>query len=219
VDTSPCSDNHADPAVELDQDTPAVPARFDLRRAIQRDVNSSPDVIVSSHTHADRIGSAATRGTVHQASGGLATAGSARAELPASALADAGAVGRLLADACNACRREGVAATRRELFARIAKRVGLSKAEVARRLAGYRVPDIVAAASADIGTPYRRDPVLRLATTILGAREREVFLARRDARPDGIAALQQLASHLEISIERIYQLEASARRKLAKALG
>ena len=54
---------------------------------------------------------------------------------------------------------------------------------------------------------------------ILGARERDVFLARRDTRPDDIAALHQLASRLGISADRVYELEASARRKLARALG
>jgi DNA-directed RNA polymerase sigma subunit (sigma70/sigma32) len=60
--------------------------------------------------------------------------------------------------------------------------------------------------------------VPRLATTILGARVREVFLARRNARPDDLAALHQFAACLGISVERVYELEASARRKLARAL-
>jgi DNA-directed RNA polymerase sigma subunit (sigma70/sigma32) len=58
-----------------------------------------------------------------------------------------------------------------------------------------------------------------MATTILGARERDVFLARRETRPDDVAALHRLASRLGISADRVYELEASARRKLARALG
>jgi hypothetical protein len=129
-----------------------------------------------------------------------------------------GALDRLLADARIACRREGVPATRRELFARVAKRVGLSQAEVARRLRGQvRLGGVTATPLSRVRRPH--DPIPLLATTILGAREREVFLARRDARPDDIDALRQLAARLEISVERVYQLEASARRKLACALG
>lgn len=129
----------------------------------------------------------------------------------------AGALERLMVDARNACRREGIAATRRELFARVAKRSGLPQAEVARRLRRKVRRDDVAEAPEEASTEAR-DPIPLLAATILGTREREVFLARRDARPDDIAALRQLASRLGISVERVYQLEASARRKLACAL-
>jgi hypothetical protein len=125
---------------------------------------------------------------------------------------------RLLADAHNACRRDGVAATRRELLARVAKRVGLPQADVARGLGGHLRRDGVAALAAGAGVSRLRDPVSRMATLILGARERDVFLARRDTRPDNIAALHQLASRLGISVDRVYELEASARRKLARAL-
>jgi hypothetical protein len=131
----------------------------------------------------------------------------------------AGSGERLLADARNACRREGVAATRRELLMRVAKRVGLPQAEVARRLGNTLRREGGTAAS---GTPVGwrpRDPVSRLATAILGVREREVFLARRMARPDDVAALHALAACLGLSVERVYELEASARRKLARALG
>jgi len=133
-------------------------------------------------------------------------------------LAQVGA--RLLADARSACRRDGVAATGRELCARVAKRIGLPQAEVARGLNGQiRRDRIVVATAAAGGIRHRRDPVSRMATMILGARERDVFLARRDTRPDDIAALHQLASRLGISADRVYELEASARRKLARALG
>jgi hypothetical protein len=125
----------------------------------------------------------------------------------------------LLAEARNACRREGVSATRRELFARVAKRVGLSQAEVARRLDGDIPRDSVAFALEAAARRHNQDAVARLAITILGARERDVFMARRDARPDDVGALHQLAADLGLSVERIYELEASARRKLAVALG
>ena len=55
-----------------------------------------------------------------------------------------------------------------------------------------------------------------MATTVLGEREREVFLARRRAATEDIAALRRLAAMLGLTVERIYQLEASARHKLAK---
>ena len=45
-----------------------------------------------------------------------------------------------------------------------------------------------------------------------------MFLARRNARPDDTAALQRLAACLGISVERVYGLEASAGRKLARLL-
>ena len=125
----------------------------------------------------------------------------------------------LLADARDACRREGVAATRRQLLMRVAKRVGLSQAEVARGLSNMTRCDRAAAASAAIGARHLRDRVSQLAATILGAREREVFLARRHARPDDIAAVHELAANLGVSVERVYELDGSARRKLARALG
>jgi hypothetical protein len=130
----------------------------------------------------------------------------------------AGSGDRLLADAREACRREGIAATRRELLLRVAKRVGLPQAEVARRLGNTLRREGAAAAPGTPATWRPRDPVSRLATAILGVREREVFLARRVARPDDIAALHSLAACLGLSVERVYELEASARRKLARAL-
>jgi hypothetical protein len=130
-----------------------------------------------------------------------------------------GSSDRLLADARDACRREGVAATRRELLMRVAKRVGLPQAEVARRLGGTLRREGAAAASGGPAAWRPRDPVSRLAAAILGVREREVFLARRATRPDDVAALHALAACLGLSVERVYELEASARRKLARALG
>ena len=131
----------------------------------------------------------------------------------------AGSGDRLLAEARDACRREGVAATRRELLMRVAKRVGLPQAEVARGLSGALRREGAAAVFGGFAAQRPRDSVWRLAAAILGTREREVFLARRVARPDDVAALHALAAGLGLSVERVYELEASARRKLARALG
>ena len=131
----------------------------------------------------------------------------------------AGSGDRLLAEARDACRREGVAATRRELLMRVAKRVGLPQAEVARGLSGALRREGAAAVFGGYAARRPRDSVWRLAAAILGTREREVFLARRVARPDDVAALHALAAGLGLSVERVYELEASARRKLARALG
>jgi hypothetical protein len=131
----------------------------------------------------------------------------------------AGSGDRLLAEARDACRREGAAATRRELLMRVAKRVGLPQAEVARGLSGALRREGAAAVFGGFAARRPRDSVWRLAAAILGTREREVFLARRVARPDDVAALHALAAGLGLSVERVYELEASARRKLARALG
>lgn len=173
--------------------------RSDVAREIEDGDPGDADPAVSGDSHAGPIRSTALRGA-------------ARPALP-------GLDDRLLADARDACRREGIAATRRELLMRVAKRVGLSPAQVARGLQGALRHDGVAAAFAGLGARHARDRVSRLVATILGAREREVFLARRAARADDIAALQELASSLELSVERVYELDASARRKLATALG
>jgi hypothetical protein len=131
----------------------------------------------------------------------------------------AGLGDRLLADARDACRREAVPATRREVLMRVAQRVGVPPAEAARGLRGTLRPAGVVAAAARPSARHLRDRVLRLAATILGERERAVFMARRGARPDDMAALHELAASLGLSVERVYELEASARRKLATALG
>jgi hypothetical protein len=124
----------------------------------------------------------------------------------------------LLADARASCHRDGVPASRREMFARIAKRVGLPQAEVARRLRTYTPLSGQAPPFGQTAT-LAPDPISELANKILGDREREVFLARRHARCDDIVGLHQLATSLGMTVERIYQLEASARRKLAIAGG
>jgi hypothetical protein len=129
----------------------------------------------------------------------------------------AGTDDRVLADAREACRREGVAATRRELLMRVSKRVALPPTEVPRGSGGAIRRDGMTASTGS-GARRPRDPVSRLAAMILGVREREVFLARRVARPDDVDALHELAACLGISAERVYELEASARRKLTRAL-
>jgi hypothetical protein len=131
----------------------------------------------------------------------------------------AGSGDRLLAEARDACGREGVAATQGELLMRVAKRVGLPQAEVARGLSGALRREGAAAVFGGFAARRPRDSVWRLAAAILGTREREVFLARRATRPNDVAALHALAAGLGLSMERVYELEASARRKLARALG
>ncbi len=147
---------------------------------------------------------------------GLAQAGVSRA-IARQALA--GSADRLLAEARTACLRDGVAATRRHMLMRVAKGVGLSQVEVARGLRGAIGRGGRAAASAAVGAWYRHDPIALLAATILGAREREVFLTRRDTRAEDVAVVHELAGRLGVSAERVYELEASARRKLTRALG
>lgn len=121
---------------------------------------------------------------------------------------------QLLAEARAACRRDAVPASQRELFARIAKRTGLTEAEVAQGLRGHTRATPSRRATADV----EDDPTAALAARILGIRERTVFLARRNAAPHDIAGLHRLASQLGVSVDRVYQLEASARHKLATAL-
>jgi hypothetical protein len=197
----------------MKQDLPAAPvakatvinagrnraAAAEFARAIQRGADSASDAGTSRDTQASPVRSGAPHDNARQTRSGMAD--------------------RALADARTACQREGIAATRRELLTRIAKRVGLPQVEVARGLGGTIRRGGAAAMSAVTGVYYLHDPVLQLAAKILGVRERDVFLARRDTRPDDVAALHYLASCLGLSVERVYELEASARRKLDRALG
>jgi hypothetical protein len=173
--------------------------RSDAASAIDDGTQGEADLAASEDSNVDPIPPTARRGAAGPDLAGLGD--------------------RLSADAHDACRREAVAATRREVLMRVAKRVGASPAEAARGLRGTLRPVGVVAASARPGARHLRDRVLRLAATILGERERAVFMARRAARPDDMAALHELASSLGLSVERVYELEASARRKLATALG
>jgi len=53
--------------------------------------------------------------------------------------------------------------------------------------------------------------------SILSTREREVFLARWQAKSTDVVAVRKLAGRMEITVDRVYRLEASARRKMATA--
>ena len=57
----------------------------------------------------------------------------------------------------------------------------------------------------------------KLANTILGPLERQVF-QRRCSVDDELARLDELAAELGTTRERVYQLEASAKQKIATAL-
>src|SRR5208337_2208208 len=123
-------------------------ARSDAASEIEDGTQGETDPAASGDSHAGSIRSTALRG----------------AATPALARLDH----RLLADARDACRREGVAATRRELLMRVATRVGASPAEVARGLRGTLPHVGGVAAPARPGAQHRRDRVLRLVATILG---------------------------------------------------
>jgi hypothetical protein len=127
--------------------------------------------------------------------------------------ADAGATAdQLLADARAGCLRDAVPASKQELVARIAARIGLSQAEVAESLwRNGRGTRPVPRAHAD-------DAMIALAATIPGRREHTVFLARHDAPPNDAHTLHQLTTQLGVSIERISQLDASALHKFTTAL-
>lgn len=211
VDTSPRSGNCADLAVQPERDRSAAPIATTL--VMRADRNRTLQTTLPQAIQCGVRGNVGPSRDAHAAS---ARSGALR-DIARQTLS--GSADLVLAEARNACRREGVSATRRELFTRVAKRIGLSQAEVARRLDGDIRRDFIAAEPEAAGLRQHQDAVARLATTILGARERDVFLARRDARPDDVAALHRLAAGLGLSVERVYELEASARRKLAMALG
>ena len=151
---------------------------------------------------------------------------------------------RLYADARRSCERERIAPTEGELCDRIGQRIGMSGDEVACSLQLIRggTVSLHAAASggvtaqalmetlADGNAASEDDVILRLdhakarkriislAEEILGERERTVFLARCMADSEEVAHLATLACRLGVSPERVYQLEASAKRKIAMAL-
>jgi RNA polymerase sigma-32 factor len=151
---------------------------------------------------------------------------------------------RLMADARQSCERERVEPCESELFERIGRRIGLTGDEVAcsmRLIHGGSVslnaepdrdngppklqdtlPDNSAASEDDVilrldqAKAHKR--IATLAQEILGERERIVFFARCMRDTDEIAHLDSLARQFGVSRERIYQLEASAKRKIATAL-
>jgi RNA polymerase sigma-32 factor len=147
---------------------------------------------------------------------------------------------RLLAEARKACEREGVEPTDSELHTRIGRRVGLSADEVAqgmRLIQGARMSlhaqnedegyetslrDDAAPTADDIHERMDHDRlrlrILTLTNEVLGAREREIFLARSMADSDQIPSLETFAVRFGVTITRVHQIEISARRKIAVAL-
>jgi RNA polymerase sigma-32 factor len=151
------------------------------------------------------------------------------------------ATGRLFADARRACHREGIEASDGELCARVGARIGLPGDEVAQCLSLAR-GDTLRLDASDTDTPpfddrlatpeaspeeavilrldhaKLRRRILALAQEILGERERKVFLARCMTDDEGAVHLESLAGELGVTRERVHQLEASAKRKIANAL-
>jgi RNA polymerase sigma factor (sigma-70 family) len=131
---------------------------------------------------------------------------------------------RLLADARRACRRDGVEATDAELCARVGARLGLDGDAVAQWLRQkHGTHGAWQAADEDATVRHFDQARLRRCVTaltqeILGERERVVFLARcmTDAVP--VRHRDSLAIELGLTRERVFQLEVSARRKMAAAL-
>jgi RNA polymerase sigma-32 factor len=152
--------------------------------------------------------------------------------------------GRLFADARRSCHRERVDATETELCERIGQRIGLAGDEVARSIrliSGASISlnaqvteegstDVLEhALVADDASPEddvilrldhakARKRIMSLVHEILGEREREVFLARCMNDGDEITHLETLAGQFGVTRERVCQLEASAKRKIATAL-
>lgn len=150
--------------------------------------------------------------------------------------------GRLLADARKACLREAVEPTEGQLCERIGRRIGLPADDVARclRLIQGRTLSLTRYADdegrslvdtlhdeesdAENDAIFRLDHakirgrIMALADEILGERERLVFLARCMTDREGVVPLEQLASRFNVSKERIFQLEVSAKNKVATAL-
>ncbi len=152
--------------------------------------------------------------------------------------------GRLYADARRSCERERVEATEAELCDRIGRRVGLSGDDVASSLqllhggtvsldasptgdvSSASVLETLAdgdAASEDqvirrLDRARARARIISLARETLGERERTVFFARCMNSSDEAEHLSSIAVRLNVSPERVYQIEASARRKVAEAL-
>ena len=151
---------------------------------------------------------------------------------------------RLYADARRSCERERVAPTESELCDRIGGRIGLSGDDVARSLQLIRGGTVSLNAEASGGATAQaldetladgnaaseddvilrldhakaRKRIISLAEDILGERERTVFFARCMVDTDEVTHLATLALRLGVSPERVYQLEASAKRKIATAL-
>ncbi|MEJ0016010.1 MAG: sigma-70 family RNA polymerase sigma factor [Acetobacteraceae bacterium] len=149
---------------------------------------------------------------------------------------------RLFADARQSCQRDSIEPTERELCERIGQRIGLSADDVARSMrlitgASASLPstgptagqDVVDRLPANDASPEddvilrldhakARKRILVLAQEILGERERAVFLERCMGDSEDVTHLETLAQRFGVTRERICQLEASAKRKIATAL-
>ena len=143
---------------------------------------------------------------------------------------------RLLAEARKACEREGTEPTDSALHERIGQRIGLGANEVAnglRLIQGARTClDTGEENGEDGGLPDERIPTaddmnrrldhdrLRarirvLADEVLGDRERRIFLDRCMADSEQVPSLDSFATRFNVSVVRVHQIEASARRKIA----
>jgi RNA polymerase sigma-32 factor len=150
--------------------------------------------------------------------------------------------GRLLADARKACLREAVEPTEGQLCERIGRRIGLPTDDVARSLRliqggtlsltryaddeGRSLVDTLHDEEADAENDaiFRLDHakicgrIMELVEEILGERERMVFLSRCMTDREDMVPLERLANRFNVSKERVFQLEASAKSKIATAL-
>jgi RNA polymerase sigma-32 factor len=151
---------------------------------------------------------------------------------------------RLFADARKSCQRERVEATESELCERIGRRIGLAGDEVARSvrlISGGTVSlhasvtkagmtqNLEETLAADDTSPEddvilrldqakARKRIMALVREILRPREREIFLARCMSDPDEVVHLESLARRFGVTRERVCQIEAGAKRKIAAAL-
>ncbi len=151
---------------------------------------------------------------------------------------------RLFADARRSCERENVDATEAELYARIGRRLGLDADEVASSLrlihggalsfegerteatGGENLEETLAAGreSPEDDVIHRLDHakarrrIMQLVNQVLGERERAVFLARCMQDDGDVVHLETLAQQFRVTRERVSQLEASAKRKIAIVL-
>ena len=124
---------------------------------------------------------------------------------------------RLLADARCAGAREGALVSPLDLLRRAARRCGLPAAIGALILAEARyAPEDERVARLDRVRARRR--VVVLVETILGRREKAVFLARCMTESAAAVPAAKLARVLGVEASRIAVLEASARRKIATAV-
>jgi RNA polymerase sigma-32 factor len=151
---------------------------------------------------------------------------------------------RLIADARETCQRERVEPTEAEICERIGSRIGLTADEVAHSLRLLQggvlslhrsltesedAPALEETLADEAAEPedeaiFRLDHakarkrILALIHEILGERERIVFLSRCMTDADEMVHLDSLAARFGVSRERVYQIEVSAKRKIATAL-